>query len=101
MTKKTKARRRFTADFKTETAKLVLDQGMTRAQVAKDLGLSPAQVGKWVIELTSQGDCAYPGKGRLPPQEQKIKDLEKEVKKLRMERDILKKATVFFANHGG
>jgi len=40
---------------------------------------------------------AFPGKGKLPPKEQRIRDLENQVKRLQMEKDILKKAAAFFA----
>jgi transposase len=95
-----KPRRKFSSEFKEKTAKLVLEQGMTRTKVAQDLGVSINQVSKWVGEFQSKGSEAFPGNGRLSAQDQRIKDLESEVRQLRMERDILKKATAFFANHG-
>jgi len=95
-----KVRRKFSSDFKENAAKLVLDQGMTRTKVAKDLGVNINQVSKWVDEYQSKGSDAFPGNGRLSPQDKRIKDLEVENRQLRMERDILKKATAFFANHG-
>ena len=96
--KKTKKERRnFSAEFKIEAAKLVVEQGMTRSKVAEDLGITPTQVGKWVSDYQNDGPSAFPGQGRLSPQDQKIRDLENEVKRLRMERDILKKAAAYFA----
>lgn len=95
-----KKQRKFDNDFKVNAAKLVLEQGLTRSQVAKDLGVSPNQIGNWVKNYELSGADAFPGKGRLTAQEQKLKDMEQEIKKLKMERDILKKATAFFANHG-
>lgn len=100
MTDQKRQRRNFSADFKVQAAKLVLEQGMTRAKVAADLGVSQGQIGKWVKEYQAAGAEAFPGNGRLSPNDQKIKDLEDENKRLRMERDILKKATAFFANQG-
>ena len=95
-----KARRKFSSEFKENAAKLVLEQGMTRTKVAQDLGVNINLVSKWVGEYQSKGDEAFPGNGRLSPQDRRIRSLEKEVRQLRMERDILKKATAFFANHG-
>jgi transposase len=95
-----KKRRTFTREFKESAAKLVLEEGMSRTKVARDLGISINQVSKWVKEFEANGSQAFPGNGRLLGQEAKIKHLEQEVRQLRMERDILKKATAFFANHG-
>ncbi len=95
-----KKRGYFTAEFKRSAAKLVIDEGMTRSKVASDLGVSEALVGRWVKEYSKSQEEAFPGKGNLPARERKIKELEAEVRQLKMERDILKKATAFFANHG-
>ena len=92
--------RKFDAEFKKNTAKLVIEQGMSRSQVARDLDLSPGQVGNWVKDYQLSGECSFPGKGRLTADQQKLKDLEAENKKLRMERDILKKSTAYFASQG-
>ena len=101
MTDKPKKRRTFSAEFKTEAAKLVVEQGMSRKQVAQDLGVNGQGVGLWVKEFQMAGKSAFPGNGKLSHQDQRLKDLESENRRLRMERDILKKATAFFANHGG
>ena len=95
-----KQRRKFSSEFKENAAKLVLEQGMTRAKVAQDLGVNINQISKWVQEYQSKGKDAFPGNGNLSPQDRRIRDLEAENRQLRMERDILKKATAFFANHG-
>lgn len=88
------------AEFKMSAAKLVLEEGMTRVKVSQDLGVSQVLVGKWVKEFAAQGADAFPGSGYLSAKDQKIKDLESECRQLKMERDILKKATAFFASHG-
>ena len=95
-----KPRRKFTSDFKQGAVKLVLEQGMTRSKVAEDLGVNANIVSKWVREYQADGSDAFPGNGQLSSQDRKIRDLEEENRQLRMERDILKKATAFFANHG-
>ena len=101
MEKQPKQRKVYTPDFKISAAKLVLEQGMTRTRVGKDLGVCQNLVGKWVKELASKQGEAFPGNGRLSPKDQQISDLLKENKRLKMEREILKKATAFFVNHGG
>lgn len=100
MTDKRRQRRVFSQDFKVQAAKLVLDEGMTRSKVASDLGVSAAQIGKWVLEYQASGVEAFPGNGKLSGKDKKIKELEEENRRLRMERDILKKATAFFAGTG-
>jgi transposase len=95
-----KQRRKFSSEFKENAAKLVLEQGMTRTKVAQDLGVNINQISKWVQEYQAKGEDAFPGNGNLSPQDRRIKELEAENRQLRMERDILKKATAFFANHG-
>lgn len=87
--------------FKESAARLVIEQSMTRAKVARDLGVDQNLIGKWVKEFSTKQDDAFPGNGKLSGKDQKIKDLEKQVKVLQMEREILKKATAFFVNHGG
>ena len=54
-------------------------------------------ISRWKGELEVQGKHAHPGNGRLTPEQQRIHELEKENRRLQMERDILKKATAFFA----
>lgn len=100
MKKDRKPRRSFTAEFKSEAAKLVVKQGLTHSKVGNDLGVSGYLVRKWVSEYKEQGTSAFPGHGRLSPRDQEVQDLKNEVKQLRIERNILKKATAFFANHG-
>ncbi len=94
-------RTKFTSEFKATAARLVLEENMTRTQVAKDLGVNINLIGKWVKNFKSKGAEAFPGNGNLTPQDKKVRELEKENRQLRMERDILKKATAFFVNHGG
>jgi transposase len=90
-------RRKFTKEFKVEAVKLVVDEGMKQGDVARDLGIKPDVISRWVMAYERDAEEAFPGKGRLKPQEQRIKALEEEVRRLRMERDILKKATAYFA----
>jgi transposase len=92
-----KPRRRYTKEFKLETVRLVVEQGRTQADVARDLGINSMVLSRWMREFEQSAEQAFPGKGRLKPQDQRIKDLEEENRRLRMERDFLKKATAYFA----
>ena len=97
----TAARKKFTSEFKASAARMVLEENMTLTKVGKDLGVNINLIGKWVSEFKAKGGEAFPGNGVLSPQDKKISDLQKENRQLRLERDILKKATAFFVNHGG
>ncbi len=88
-----KKRRQYTREFKAEAAKLVLEQGLTRAQAARDLGVPESVLGRWV-HLAERD--AQPG-ALTTDERDELKRLRKQVKVLRTEREILKKAAAFFA----
>jgi transposase len=90
-------RKTYTAEFKIEAVKLITEQGYSLREAARNLGVSEKQLRKWKRSLEVQGDQAFPGKGNLPPAQEEIRRLQEENRRLRMERDILKKATAFFA----
>lgn len=90
-------RRVYTAEFKRAAVKLVTEQGRSVAEAARSLGVSEKQLRKWKLVLAAKGADAFPGHGNPPAAEAEIRRLQQENKRLRMERDILKKATAFFA----
>jgi transposase len=90
-------RRKFSREFKLEAVKLVKDRGVAVAQAARDLDIHENVLRKWVRELSTDPQHAFPGHGQLKPEQQEIDRLHKEVAKLRAERDILKKAAAYFA----
>ena len=92
-----KKRRQYSREFKVQAVKMVTEQGLSIAEVARDLGVHPSVIQHWKKKLADEGDQAFPGNGRLTAEQERIRALEQEVRKLRMERDILKKATAFFA----
>jgi transposase len=91
-----KARRTFTPEFKTQAVQLVTEQGKSVAEVARDLDLSESLLRSWKQALAASGAPAFPGRGN-PPALEELRRLRAENKRLTMERDILKKATAFFA----
>jgi len=97
-TKAKRQKRKFSKEFKEEAVKLVVDKGMKQSDVSKDLGISPNILNRWILQFKAEGNEAFPGNGRLKPSEQKLRDLELENKRLRMERDILKKAMAYFVD---
>lgn len=88
-------RKKYTKEFKLDAISLVLDQGYTRAEASNSLEISPQILGRWIKE--SQQEQAFRGNGKMTEEQAKIKKLEARVKQLEMEKEILKKATVFFA----
>lgn len=91
------SRRRFTREYKQEAVQLVTQRGVTVAQAARDLGLNPNVLRKWVREQAADPVHAFPGEGQQKPEQAELTRLRREVAKLKMERDILKKAAAWFA----
>lgn len=91
------ARRRFSREFKLEAVRLVREQDLPIAQVAEDLGLHENVLRKWVRLYESDPVHAFPGSGQQKPEQAEVAALKREIKKLRAERDILKKAAAYFA----
>jgi transposase len=92
-----KTRRTFTREFKTEAVRRITAEGKSLAEVARELDLGESMLRSWKQALATEGGRAFPGKGNPPAHEEELRRLRAEVKRLQMERDILKKATAFFA----
>ncbi len=90
-------RRHFSREFKVEAVKLVTERGASIAQAARDLDVHETMVRAWIKELGKDPEHAFRGKGVMKPEQAEIERLKKEVAKLKMERDILKKAAAYFA----
>jgi transposase len=93
-----KGRRGFTKEFKVEAVKLVTEQGYKISEAARNLGIDSSVLRRWKEQIEKEGMQAFPGKGFITAEKEELHRLRKEVKRLEMERDILKKATAFFAN---
>ena len=90
-------RKKYSKEFKLDAISLVLDQGYTRTEAARSLGINANMLGRWVKERQSDDGQAFRGNGKLTPDQEEIRKLKSQVRRLEMEKDILKKATVFFA----
>ena len=90
-------RRQFSREFKLEAVKLVKERGVSAVRAARDLDVHENVLRKWIWELSVDPKQAFPGKGFMKPEQAEIEKLRKEVAKLKMERDILKKAAACFA----
>jgi transposase len=90
-------RKKYSKEFKLDAVSLVLDQAYSRAEAARSLGLNHNMLGRWVSEYRDGDGQAFRGNGKLTPEQEEIRKLRSQVKNLKMEKEILKKATVFFA----
>ena len=89
--------RKFDVDFKKQVASMVLVEGLTRSEVARRFDLAPAVVGQWVKKFQDDGVHAFPGKGKINPEQQELNQLKRDLRRVTMERDILKKTISLFA----
>lgn len=94
----TQKRKTYTAEFKQEAVRLVTEQGYSMSQAARNLDININMLRRWKHQINEQGEDAFPGKGRLLPEQEELSRLREENKRLRMEREILKKTVTFFAN---
>jgi len=94
----TEKRKNYTAEFKQEAVRLVTEQGYSMSQAARNLDININMLRRWKHQINEQGQEAFPGKGRLLPEQEELYRLREENKRLRMEREILKKTVTFFAN---
>jgi transposase len=90
-------RRLFTAQFKSEAIKLVVEQGLTLAEASRKLDVATKSLRTWIAQQARGELKASLGTTKLSPDQQRIRELERELAIAKMERDILKKATAFFA----
>lgn len=90
-----RARRQFTDEFKAGAVALVLNEGKTAAEVARDLDLTPSALRVWVAR--AQADRNGGQSGLTSDERTELARLRKENRELKMERELLKKAAAFFA----
>ena len=90
-------RKRYTKEFKLDAVSLVSEQGYSCTEAARSLDVNEKTLSHWVRESRDQGDDAFRGHGNLTSEQEELRQLREENKRLKMEKEILKKATVFFA----
>ena len=93
----TKVRGQSPPEFKLRAVAMMPDQGLRVAEVARQLGVSESRLHEWTTAVREKGAAAFPGSGHQTPQEEEHRRLRAEVTRLEMARDMLKKATAFFA----
>ena len=96
---KKRVRRSFTEEFKAGAVRLVLDEGKSISQVGRDLDVAQSVIGNWVKQ--ARADRSHGKTGLTTEERAELTRLRREVKDLRQQRDILKKAAAFFAKESG
>ena len=92
-----KKRRNYTKEFKEEAVRLITEEGYSYAEAGRNLGVYPNLLSRWKREF--EGVEINPGSAAAMQAE--LKRLRKENKRLKLEREILKKAAAFFAKEQG
>jgi transposase len=93
-------RRRYDKQFKLDALRMVQESDRSIASIARDLGIHPNLLYKWREQLLADPDHAFPGKGKLKPEDEELRKLRRENEILKEERDILKKALAVFSRRG-
>jgi transposase len=91
-------RKQYSKEFKLDAISLVLDQGYAIAEAARSLEIRANMLGRWIKEHEADDNGqSFRGNGKLTPEQEEIRRLKSEIKQLKLERQILKEAMVFFA----
>jgi transposase len=93
----TKERKTYRKEFKLETLELARSSGKGDSELERELGLSRGSLYRWRKQLERDGEQAFPGKGRVKPEDEYVRKLERELAIVRQEREILKKALAIFS----
>jgi transposase len=92
------SRKVYTPEFKLQAVKMITEQKLSVAEVARRLGVGENLLHIWRKAVLTKGASAFPGAAQLTPIEEENRKLKADIKRLEAERDILKKATAFFAS---
>lgn len=93
-------RRYYTQEFKDSAVKLVTEQGYSLSEAARNLGIDPTQLRRWKKAEEEENTPDETGKTPAVLRDE-LSQLKKENRRLKMEREILKKAAAFFAKESG
>ena len=90
-------RKKYDKQFKLQAIAMVTEQGLTQTEVGSRLGVDPSTISYWVRTHNADGKDAFPGNGKLKPQDEELRKLRAENKRLQMECEFLKKTATWFA----
>ena len=88
----------YTAEFKLRAVRMIADQKLSVAEVARRLNVGENLLRTWRTAFEERGDAAFPGHGHPTPADDELRRLRAENARLRAERDLLKKAAAYFAS---
>src|SRR5262245_34041265 len=88
----------YTAEYKLSAVKMITEQKLSVAEVARRLDVSETRLRAWRKATLERGADAFPGHGRPAPADDELRRLRAENARLRAERDLLKKAAAYFAS---
>jgi transposase len=89
----TKTKRSFSPEFRLESAQLVVDQGYTIKAACESMGISKSTMENWVRQLRQERQGKTPKGAAMTPDQRRIQELEKRLRQVETEKEILKKAT--------
>ena len=90
-------RKTYSREFKLEAVRLITEKGYSVAEASRNLGVEYSVLRRWKKQLAGDPQHAFPGKGRLKAPDEELRRLQRELDRVTEERDILKKALVYFA----
>ena len=88
----------YTAEFKLQAVRMIADQKLSVAEVARRLDVGENLLHTWRKAFRQQGEAAFPGHGHPSAADEELRRLRAENARLRAERDLLKKAAAYFAS---
>ena len=88
-------RRRYSPEYQQEAVRLVQQSDIPVSEIARNLGINDNMLRKWVKQAAESGKRAFPGHGNS--RDEKVAQLERELRQVKKERDFLREAAVFFA----
>ena len=91
--------KQYSAEFKMEAVRRIEKTGEPAAKVASELGVNKNTMYGWVKRYREKPVIPFPGSGKLSPEDEKVRKLEREIRELREENEILKKAAAYFAKN--
>lgn len=92
-----KERRQYSEELKAEAVKMVAQDGLSHSEVAKKLSIPKGTIGNWVAGFKDEGKASWPGAPSIADLMSENARLRKELAEVKMEKEILKKATAYFA----
>ena len=92
-----KNRKSYTREFKMEAVRLITEKGYSIAEASRNLGVEYSVLRRWKKQLSDDPQNAFPGKGKLKADDEELRRLQRELDRVKEERDILKKALAYFA----